>query len=211
MALTTSIRRAAPEAWDRLIVRYGSEGPRFEKWRTQLLDELQSDDHDTGARAIARFAIKVLGLAADAPQATTGEHDAHWELLAPHRFLAFEVKLAPQRQRIVNADVEQAEGAVRALESKTSRSVRGVIVTPWTEADPTAIQRLDRVRLLQRQTLVDQANELINLLLEYRRGWGDAESRPELRKALQARLPKSEWLWVATERAETWIEAGHLK
>lgn len=55
-----------------------------------------SGDHDTVARAVARVGSELLGLSSGAPQATSGEEDAFWEVPAPRRTLTFEIKLAPK-------------------------------------------------------------------------------------------------------------------
>lgn len=195
------------DVWDELIDRYGASGGRFERWARGVMEELRSSDHDTVARAIARVASEVLGLSADAPQATSGEHDAQWELLGPHRILAFEVKLAPTTQRVVNGDVEQAEGAVRALETQRSVAVRGLLVTPWGEAEATALDRLDKVRLVQRDVLIEDVERIMRLLREYRRGWSpeDAGARAERRRTVEGQLPELDWFWKALESAEGWV------
>jgi hypothetical protein len=197
--------------WDQLITRLGSNGPRFDRWADGLVEELQSDDHDVVARGIARAGIETLGLVAAAPKATSGEHDAHWEILAPHRILAFEVKLAPVAQRVVNADVEQAEGAVKAIESQRSRPARGLLVTPWAFADETATDRLDRVRLIRRDTLVEEILRWIVLVRDYRRGWTeDAGVRDERRRAVEPHLSDADWLWKAHDNAEHWVQQPEL-
>ena len=104
------------EASDDLVDRHGASGPRFERWATGLLEGPRSNDHDTLARSIARFGSEVLGLAAEAPRATSGEPDAIWSLVGPYRELTFEVKMAPTTQRVANDDVEQIESATRAIE-----------------------------------------------------------------------------------------------
>lgn len=198
-------------AWDRLVSQFGPSGPRFERWSATLLDDLRSTHHDTVARAIARFGTDVLALDAAAPVATSGEHDAEWELTGPPRVLTFEVKLAPTSQRVVNSDIEQAEGATRAVENRLGRPARGLLVTPWLVADPTALQRLDRVRLISRETLVAEAQTVLDLLREYRRGWGeDAGSRSDRRQAVESQLPAVDWLWQAQVSAVEWVQANEL-
>jgi hypothetical protein len=211
IAVSTSSREDLFAIWDEAITRYGSAGPRFDRWANGLTEELQSNDHDAVARAIARVGNELLGLLAEAPKPTSGEHDAHWELLGPHRLVAFEVKMAPTAQRVINDDVEQAEGAVRALEAQRSRPVRGFLVAPWTTADQSALDRLDRVRLIRRDLLVEEILRWLTLLRDYRHGWSeDASVRGELRRAVEARVPEPDWLWQAHEGAEKWIERSHL-
>jgi hypothetical protein len=194
-------------AWDQLLVRHGAEGPQFDRWRGRLLDELRSDDHDTVARAIADVGKQLLGLSAVARQATGGEEDAYWELVDPRRTLAFEVKLAPKSRRVVNDDVEQAEGATRALETALGVSARCLLVTPYHECDQTAAARLERVRLLQRGVLVAEVERLLSVLREYRRGWtDDAAVRVARRDAVGGMVPPRDWLWNASELAEQWVE-----
>lgn len=198
-------------AWDAVISRYGSAGPRFEKWSAALVDELASDDHDTVARGIARFGDEVLGLSAAAPKATSGEADAEWEFAQPHRVLTFEVKLAPTSKRVVNDDVEQAEGATRAAAATRGVSARGLLVTPWPDADQTALQRLDRVRLISRDVLVGEARFALGLLQDYRRGWSDeAQARADRRRAVQPHIPPFDWLWRAQEASVGWVDTAAL-
>lgn len=199
-------------AWDALVTRHGASGPRLERWAQKVKSDLGSNDHDTVARAIAIVGAELLGLSSATPQATTGEHDAHWELVSPPRLLAFEVKLAPKAQKVINEDVEQAEGAVRALETQRSRPTRGLVVTPWQEADSTVLDRLDRVRVIQREVLIAEVDRLIQLLIEYRRGWTeDAAVRSQRRTAVEGQVPTADWLWRALEATQGWVQNEHLQ
>jgi len=198
-------------AWDRLIDRHGAQGPRFERWSAQLVENLRGDDHDAIARAIADTGSMLLGLPAAARQATSGEEDAYWEFTAPRRMLSFEVKLAPVIQRVVNDDVEQAEGATRALESGRGHPARGLLITPHEAVDATAVSRLDRVRLMNRDVFADQVERLLALVREYRRGWSDdAAIRASRRAAVEPDLPTPGWLWRALELSSVWVETETL-
>lgn len=193
-------------AWDDIITRLGTAGPRFDQWVDGLIVGLQSDDHDTVARSIARAGSELLGLAATTPKPTSGEHDAEWELVDPHRMLLFEVKMAPTTKRVVNEDVEQAEGAVRALETQRSRPARGLLVTPWALADQSALARLDRVRLIQRASLIEEVRRWTKPLREYRGAWRqDSSARTKSRAAVEMQLPTRDWLWKACDAAEDWL------
>lgn len=199
-------------AWDRLIDRHGAEGPRFDRWSGRLISDLRSSHHDTVARAVAEVGADLLGLPASAPTATAGEEDAYWELTGPRRTLTFEVKLAPDAQRVVNDDVEQAEGAARAAETSRGNGARGVLITPHDSVDETAQARLDRVRLLKREVLIAQVERLLAILREYRRGWSaDAATRAERRAAVAPDLPTVDWLWDAIERSSDWVELEALE
>jgi hypothetical protein len=198
--------------WDQLIAPHGPEGPQFDRWRGRLLEGLRSNDHDTVARAIARVGEDILGLTAVAPQATAGEEDANWKLVGPRRVLAFEVKLAPQVQRVVNDDIEQAEGAVRALEAAHGVPARGLLVTPHRACEPTAAQRLDRVRLIERSVLVAEIERLVDVMRDYRRGWStDAGARADRRTAVAGQVPPLDWLWRATELVPEWVETATIE
>jgi hypothetical protein len=176
-----------------------------------LLDDLRSHDHDTVARALAVVGKDILGLPAVARQATAGEEDAHWELVGPRRTLAFEVKLAPQAHRVVNDDVEQAEGAVRALATERGVPARGLLVTPYDQCDETAAARLDRVRLIQRNVVVAEIERLLAVMREYRRGWNDdAAVRAERRNVVADRVPPPDWLDRATEVSDRWVNAAMI-
>jgi hypothetical protein len=198
-------------AWDRLIDRYGADGPHFDRWSRRLVDDVGSSNHDTIARALATVGETLLGVSAEARKATAGEEDAYWDLAEPRRILAFEVKLAPDAQRIVNDDVEQAEGAVRALQTERGSGARGLLVTPYRACDETAAARLDRVRLIERNLVVAEVEKLLAIVREYRRGWNDDSAvRAERRRAVAGSLPPADWLWRAVEQAEVWIEDEHL-
>jgi len=154
----------------------------------------------------------LLGLAAAAPKATAGEEDAWWEFTAPRRTLTFEVKLAPQAQRVINDDVEQAEGAARAVEAARGNAARGLLITPHLQVDETAAARLERVRLLKRELFIAEVASLLGVVREYRRGWDeDAAMRAARRAAVADDVPPVDWLWKALERSETWIEAAALE
>ncbi len=199
-------------AWDSLIARFGPNGPRFDRWCDKLLAELQSDKHDVVASALARIGGQLLGLPSEAPQATSGEHDAHWDLTSPQRTLAFEVKLAPKRETIVNNDVEQAEGAARAIETGRHRASRILIVTPHGSAERRALDRLERGRLIQTSVLVGEVRQLLDLLREYRRGWTEnAAVRSQRRVAVQGELPARDWLWRAADRTTDWVTASSVE
>jgi hypothetical protein len=199
-------------AWDRLIDRHSTDGPRFDVWSAHLLDNLRSLDHDAVARAVVAIGVELLGLAAAAPTSTSGEADAYWEFVAPRRTLTFEVKLAPTVRRVVNDDVEQAEGAARAAEAARGNGTRGILITPHDEVGDTAVARLDRVRLLRRDVLVSDVERLLAVFRDYRRGWNDdAATRAARRAAVTPDLPAVDWLWRAVERSETWIEVSVLE
>lgn len=198
-------------AWDRIIDRYGTQGPRFERWAAKLTDDLRGDNHDAVARAIAAVGTELLGLPADARQATSGEEDAYWELPSPRRVLSFEVKLAPKSKRVTNDDIEQAEGATRALATERQIPARGLLITPHDTIDKTAEARLDLVRVLNREVLAEQADTLLDLLYDYRHGWSDdAMSRAARRKAVEASLPALDWLWQAATRSSVWVTQAAL-
>jgi hypothetical protein len=198
-------------AWDKLLDKLGPTGPRFDQWAKRLLDDLRSGEHDVVARGIARAGSEVLGLPSGAPTPTKGEEDAHWQLRSPYRTITFEVKMAPKARRVVNQDIEQAEGAARAIESKTKHPVRGVLVTPHEAADDTAVQRLDKVRLLLRDDLAAEIEAVIEVLRQYRRGWGDeAAARVESREDVADMLPNEDWLWRAGETGSPWISPDAL-
>jgi hypothetical protein len=131
---------------------------------------------------------------------------------SPRRILTFEVKLAPDSERIVNDDVEQAEGAATAAENKRGFKARGVLLTLHKEVDDTAIVRLDHVRLLHLEELASEVQKLLSVLREYRRGWGqDAAARTQAREEVAPQLPPVDWLWSAIEQSEVWIGADALQ
>jgi hypothetical protein len=199
-------------AWDRLIDRVGTQGPRFEQWADGLMDDLRGDKHDPVARAIATVGTTLLGLPADARQATSGEEDAYWELSSPRRVLSFEVKLAPKVQRVVNHDVDQAEGATHALGAEREVPARGLLITPHDDIDETAEARLDKVRVLNREVFAEQVDLLLDLLNDYRHGWSDdAGARAARRKAVEPSLPPLDWLWKAAKRSSVWVEPAALR
>src|SRR5205823_3156838 len=88
---------------------------------------------------------------------------------------------------------------------------RGFLVTPHDDVDQTATDRLDRVRLLNREIFVVQVQRLIEILREYRRGWdSDAASRAERRAAVAPEMPTDGWLWRAAQHSEIWVDQDTL-
>lgn len=193
-------------AWDKVIDHTGTEGPRFDKWAQGLHGALTASDHDTVARGIARVGSELLGVQAEARQATNGEEDAFWDLPEPNRTLCFEVKMAPTVKAIANKDVTQAEGAVRALETEDEHPARGLLVTPHKQVEKSALARLDRVRLITVDVFLEGVDELLDLLRDFRKHWNhDTKARTQAREAVADDLPPRDWLWRASEAAEDWV------
>lgn len=194
-------------AWDRLMDRYGVAGPQFDRWVEGLIAELRSGDHDTVARAVARVGSELLGLSSGAPQATRGEEDAFWEV-PKRRTLTFEVKLAPKARKLVNDDVNQAEGAATAATTSRGNEARGILLTPYQDIDETAAARLNRVRAMTIDVFIGQVETVIAVLRDYRRQWSDdSQRRVGARQAAVAALPSVDWLWRATSCEPPWIQA----
>jgi hypothetical protein len=46
---------------------------------------------------------------------------------------------------------------------------------------------------------------------DYRSGWGeDAPARASRRDAVERRLPPLDWLWLAAQRSDAWVESDKL-
>jgi len=83
--------------------------------------------------------------------------------------------------------------------------------TPHDTIDKTAESRLDLVRVLNREVLAEQADSLLDLLDDYRRGWSDdATSRAARRRAVETSLPALDWLWQAATRSLVWVTPGAM-
>lgn len=187
--------------------RYGVAGPQFDRWVEGLIAELRSGDHDTVARAVARVGSELLGLSSGAPQATRGEEDAFWEVPG-RRTLTFEVKLAPKARKLVNDDVNQAEGAATAAATSRGNEACGILLTPYQDIDEPAAARLNRVRAMTIDVFIGQVETVIAVLRDYRRQWSDdSQRRVGARQAAVAALPSVDWLWRATSCEPPWIQA----
>lgn len=192
-------------AWDAVLDR--RRGRQLERWRAALMADVEGDDHDAVARAVAEVG-RLLGLAAQTPKATQGEHDVLWELTDPRRRLMFEVKLAPRAKQTSIKDVNQAEGAVRAVAGASeSVRVRGILLTPHKTIAPEAVARLHEVRLLRVTEFGRFAAELLRLLGLYAEGWSaDADAREARRRAVESRLPDVERMWKRRPAAaDPWL------
>jgi hypothetical protein len=114
-------------------------------------------------------------------------------------------------QRVVNHDVDQAEGATHALGAEREVPARGLLITPHDDIDETAEARLDRVRVLNREVFAEQVDQLLDLLDDYRHGWSDdAGARAARRQAVEPSLPPLDWLWKAARRSTVWVEPDAL-
>ena len=198
-------------AWDSLIDRYGSHGTRIDEWFDNLVGQLASDKHDVVVEAIANVGSHILGVEAVRPKKTQGATDAFWSLGSSGRTLAFEVKLAPRTKEIVISDVNQAEGAVRALQTQRGTEARVLIVTPHAKAQSEAVDRLERGRLITTDLLADEVRHLQSLLKRYCFGWSEnAEDRASRRRDVQGEMPPIDWLWTAFDISEDWITSDML-
>lgn len=194
-------------AWDALLDRQGT-GKRFEEWRSAVLVDLNGDDHDGVARRCAELG-RLLGLSAEAPQATQGEHDAIWDLTEPRCRLLFEVKLAPKRRKLVIGDVDQLEGAVRAASDGGKVAAKGILLTPHAEIDDKAAARMRTTAALGTSAFSSYAECLLDLLAEYAGGWAqDAEDRDRARAAIEPRLVDPHDLYVAVNPGQVWVSLG---
>jgi len=113
--------------------------------------------------------------------------------------------MAPKVQKVINDDIEQAEGATRTLEAQREIPARGLFITPHKSIDETAEARLDRVRVINQEVLAEQVDRLLDLVHDYRRGWSDdALTRASRRKVVEPALPTLDWLWQAAKRSTVW-------
>lgn len=198
-------------SWDTLLDR--RRGVQLERWRAALLSDLGGDSHDGVIRAIAELG-RLLGLKTEAPQAKQGEHDLLWELTGPRRRMVFEVKLAPQAKSTSIKDVNQAEGATRAVETTSEDvAVRGLLLTPHEKLESKAAARLDRVRLVGLGDIYSFASKLLQLLGIYADGWSDdAKAREERRNLVEPELPDLELLWKRRKvSASPWVALSRKK
>jgi hypothetical protein len=194
-------------SWDTLLDR--RRGVELERWVAAILEDLEGgSSHDGVVRALAELG-GALGVGVQVPKAKQGEHDLLWELSAPGRLLVFEVKLAPKAKSTSIKDINQAEGAVRAVEAVSPAiAVRGLLVTPHEAIESSAVARLERVRLVRLADLQAFAQQLLDLLALYSDGWSeDAKARERARERVESRLPDSELLWKRKKSPDTtpWV------
>ena len=187
--------------WDALLDR--RRGVELERHSASILEDLDGRSHDGVVRGLAEIG-GLLGVGVQIPKAKQGEHDLEWELSNPGRRLVFEVKLAPKAKCTTIKDVNQAEGAVRAIGGTPGATpVRGLLVTPHEAIEPEAAARLERVRLVRLADLRDFAQQLLDLLALYASGWSeDARARERARKLVEGRLPDLELLWKRKKTSE---------
>jgi hypothetical protein len=192
-------------SWDALLDR--RRGVELERWGAAILEDLEGSGHDGVIRALAELG-SMLGVGVQVPKAKQGEHDLLWELSGPGRRLVFEVKLAPKAKSSSIKDVNQAEGAVRAVAAASPAvPVRGLLVTPHESIEPNAAPRLERVRLVRLIDLRTFAQQMLDLLGLYADDWSeDAKAREQARKLVEARLPDIELLWKRKSPAvSAWV------
>jgi hypothetical protein len=92
-----------------------------------------------------------------------------------------------------------------------SRGRRGLIVTPHTQVDQTALHRLERARLIEQRVLAKKVERVLASVREYRRGSvDDTGVRAGRRAAVEAELPPLDWLWSAQERSPAWVDGDAL-
>jgi hypothetical protein len=199
------------DRWDELVERYSYHRARFQKWQARLREYLDGI-HAQVCEALETLGA-TLGFNASRPPGD-GAADGLW--LARDHAVTWEAKIELDRDAIVRADVNQADGHRRRVETEhrlTSEQVGSVIVTRVAKIDPTAVASLGQTRVLNLDVVDDLQARLEAIMREYWKGWthGEAEKRQALRAAAAGKLPASGWLLRAIRATkDPFIDAAVL-
>ena len=188
-------------------------GPRLDRWRRRLSDQLESDSHDVFTAGLGVLG-ELLGYQAVFPRYGAAT-DCRWRgtFGNAREALTFECKIEHGSSAEVDAHaVGQAHNQrTRAMtELGTSGyTVRGVIVTHLDRLAADAAPGLGDIVVVRRDAIAALHARLDELLVRFAADWSldDPLARVAAGEALAARLPLTGWLVSAIDSAERFVRA----
>lgn len=199
------------QRWDSLIRRYGQRGARFEKWASQVREDLQSDNHKLTVQAAVQVG-QLLGYAAFTSE-EQGAPDMVWQsgAGAPPQHVAFEVKIEHDPDKGLSiTDVNQVLGQYQAAQRSAGENcwVGSLILTHLKRIRSEATERLGPIKVLPREVLCHVYERILRVLLDYREVWSDIDSRVAAQACLEveARLPPPDFMQqVVVSKKDYWL------
>jgi len=185
---------AVLDRWDELVEKYPHFKGRFLKWQAALRAYFDGT-HNQVCAALQSLG-HLLGFVATRP-AGSGVADGLW--VGRDHAITLEAKIDVGRDSISLADVNQADGHRRGVETELTLSaekVAALIVTSMRAIDPEASRALGTVRVLPLDLVGEIQARLEPMMRGYWKGWSrdDAAGRGRLRSIAVKQLPPPRWL-----------------
>ncbi len=197
-----SEHEAILDRWDEFVETYPYFKGRFLKWQARLKEFLDGT-HSQVCEAL-EIVGGLLGFTATRPPGD-GAPDGLW--LARDHAVTLEAKIEVDRDLIVLADVNQADGHRRTALGKLGvddSQLASVIVTGLERIDKAAKDAIGTIRILPLEMVADLQARLEVVMRNYWKGWSrdDAGKRKALRAAASKAMPAPGWLLRAIQRAK---------
>ncbi len=184
--------------FDDTLEQLGVKGDKFEKWAKQISDALESSTHKIYQKGLKQLG-ELLGYYTVIPEAQ-GATDCLWRgtFGNSREVITFETKIEHESsQNIIYADVTQANGQLnRTMKEYPSYIVRSTIVTHLTSIAPEAEVSVGKIKVIEKEAILNLWERVKLLLSLYRGGWSinDFPARLAAAQSVRARFPKTGWL-----------------
>jgi hypothetical protein len=205
-------RSTAARAFDEQL-EAAPPGPKLDRWRARLADDLASRSHDDFARGLGRLG-ELLGYSAVFPK-YGGATDCRWHGIFGNRREAFtfEAKIEHKGGKAITArGVGQAHSQRARAVAELERSgfvIRGLIVTHLERLSADAAPGLGEIVVLRTDAVQALHKRIDQLLVEFSTAWSleDPAARVAAGEALAQRLPPTGWLTDAVDAADRFLDA----
>lgn len=197
---TEEYANAIVRSFDNLLEQLGTRGTRFERWCSQLSNELQSASHDQYREGIEKLG-KLLGYDSNRPRHGSST-DCRWRGIFGNckEVFTFEVKIeGVPSGKITASDIGQVHNQIARAKAEYENlgyTIRGSIVTHLTELISDAESSAGEIRVISKDSILELWNLIKQLLIEYRSSWSldDINLRRQAASAIKPKLPSSGWL-----------------
>jgi len=187
-------------SFDNLLEQLGVRGTRFERWCSQLSDELNSEQHNQYQQGLEKLG-KLLGYDSTRPRHGSAT-DCRWRGIFGNckEVVTLEVKIedAPSG-KIAASDIGQAHNQIARAKAEFETlgyTIRGSIVTHLTELLPDAESSAGEIRIIPKSAFIELWNLIRQLLVKYRASWSldYINLRRQAAGAIRPEIPSSGWL-----------------
>ena len=213
---TEEYSHAIVRSFDNLLEQVGTRGTRFERWCSQLNEELQSNHHDQYREGLEKLG-KLLGYDSNRPQHGSAT-DCRWRGIFGNykEVVTFEVKIedAPSG-KIAASDIGQVHNQIARAKAEFETlgyTIRGFIVTHVNELMPDAESSAGEIRIIPKSAFIELWNFIRQLLIKYRDSWSldNINLRRQAAGAIRPEIPSSGWLIRALNIDQRFIRAEKL-
>ncbi len=205
-------RSAAARAFDEQL-EATPPGPKLDRWRAKLTDDLASMSHDDFARGLGRLG-ELLGYSAVFPK-YGGATDCRWHGVFGNRREAFtfEAKIEHKVDKAITARaVGQAHSQRARAEAELEASgflIRGLIITHLERLSADAAPGLGEIIVLRKDAVQALHRRIDGLLVDFSTTWSleDPAARVRAGEELAHHLPPTGWLTEAIDAADRFLDA----